>query len=224
MKRIILISVIIIFSKVIANAQLLEYDSTDIKAVEALALKAFDKCLKNKKVLPKEKFDIALYENVKLRPIPICKAKSRDKWVVDTTKTPYLTLIYKDNQYIGVVSCDDCGNCYIDKNYFYKLFGVSTNMKHLSNIVLHADKQVFNLVGTDDMDLYAFEQTEITHLNVLDDYIENEDVYTNEKFEYSRIVFKPLKEETDFCSQVRIKNKNSRRHLKKCPTEDVKWE
>lgn len=70
-------------------------------------------------VYPRRRYDKSFFEGVTLTPIPVCEIK-HDSLIVIPYATPYLIMISRGKEYVGVLSTDDCGNSYIDIDYNYR--------------------------------------------------------------------------------------------------------
>lgn len=69
----------------------------------------FDKCIKKDRIYPRRRYDKSFFEGVTLTPVPVCEIK-HDSLVVIPCATPYLIMISRGTEYVGVLSTDDCGN------------------------------------------------------------------------------------------------------------------
>lgn len=211
-----IIIIIICLYSIVCNAQIVKYTPKDIIAINSHAIESFNKCIKNNKILPKRIKDPSLFKDVKIIAIPTCKIKDEQCWVIDTLKNPYLSLIMKNDTCFGVISSDDCGNSYIDIDYAYKLnMGITSNVNYLANIVTHScDSLLFNLRGTEDYILFMYYQNEIKYVNIITDFIENEEYYKTESFNINKVNFKDLDSISNCGLPLRDKMKNSRKNLK----------
>ncbi len=207
------------------NAQKIKYTERDIAIIDSLAKKAFEKCITKNQIQSIEKIDRSLFEGSKLIAIPTCKIHNEQYWVIDTSHVPYLSLIMKDESCIGVVSSDDCNNSYIDVNYCYKKnLGGCSNVGHMVNIITNTkDSLIFSLRGTDDKILFMYNQDEIKYVDIVADYIENEEVYNSVSFDIRMVSFKSLDQISNCGLPTREKKKNSKKNLRH-PLESILYD
>ena len=157
-KNILAVICVVILNIYHAKAQDVEY--------QQIARRVFSKCIKRSKIYPKEKYGKSFFDNVSLHPIPLCEING-DSLTVIHDKCPYLIIITKDDQYVGVVSSDDVGNSYIDIDFVY---GYNGTIKTIWNLMQRLSKEcitLYNMLGVNDQIVFTSQQGQNLYLDLI---------------------------------------------------------
>jgi len=134
---------------------------------------------KKNNIYPKHKYRKSFFDNVSLHPIPLCEING-DSLTVIHDKCPYLIIISKDDQYVGVVSTDDCGNSYIDIEYNYKY---KLDLWPIWRIISSCNKiWLCNIKGINDQIVFTYHNKQIKYLDVDSLNINDDSEISIEKF------------------------------------------
>ncbi|MGN0029208.1 MAG: hypothetical protein ACI35Q_05725 [Marinilabiliaceae bacterium] len=123
----------------------------------------FDKCIKKGKVYPRRRYDKSFFDGVTLTPVPVCEIKD-DSLVVIPCATPYLIMISRGTEYVGVLSTDDCGNSYIDIDYNYRY---DRDLWPIWRLISSKDGiWVCNVKGINDQVVFTYSDGRIKYLDI----------------------------------------------------------
>ncbi|MBO7438526.1 MAG: hypothetical protein J6U21_02495 [Bacteroidales bacterium] len=160
MRKVIVTILVLIFMHVsLLNAQNIGAQVTDAQVL-------LQKCIDKNRVYPKAKYEKSFFEDVNLHIIPTYKIEHDTLCVTDNI-LPYLIVLSKNGEYVGVISTDDKGNSYVDMEYNYKYDGAIKQMWPIWYMLNSKDNiKIFNLQGVDDQLVFILFHNEIRYLNI----------------------------------------------------------
>ena len=121
-------------------------------------------CINKNKIYPKGMYDASFFDSVSLNVVPICKIES-DSLIIDTVSVPYIILISKNKNYVGVISSDDKGNSYIDVDYNYRYNGALKKMWPIY-CLMQSGVDIYNMKGIDDQIVFIYYKHKIRYLDI----------------------------------------------------------
>ena len=130
--------------------------------------RTFEYCKRKKLIFPRGKYSERYFDGVSLFPIPLCLLHG-DSLVVLSDRCPYLTVISRNGQFVGLISTDDYGNCYIDLDYVYSRDG---SVRGLCSLIFESKIPIFNLLGVND-------QIVFTNINGVNEFLDLNEIELN---------------------------------------------
>ena len=125
----------------------------DASCYDDRARSLFERCLKKRKIYPKypKRIDKSFFDGVSLHPVPVCTLVG-DSLCLLPDATPYLILITRGDDLVGVLSTDDRGHSYIDVDFIYDL---SFEISDLWRLMRESDVTLCNLTHTPEYVLFS---------------------------------------------------------------------
>ncbi|MCQ2229634.1 MAG: hypothetical protein MJZ13_07810 [Bacteroidales bacterium] len=137
-----------------------ESDSQDV------LMSLLNKCIRKGNIYSHGNFPKSYFDDVKLTPVTLCNIVN-DSAVTDSLSVPYLVIISKVNEVVGVISTDDYGNSYIDMEYNYH-FADGLRVLWPIWVLLHIDDDisVYNAKGVDDQVIFVSDGNTLKYLDM----------------------------------------------------------